>query len=758
MATFCAFTKEEVNKEEVSRLFTEAMGKLGDWGKAIAAIAISAKGVVLSVWMCPTGEVFKFHVSCYQDKTLFHWAGALKHFSLGFPRGFAVVVDRATATVLALSCFYPKFGNDTPNTSVPDTVERADFYLKYSGSLSLVCFFRHPTLGNCWSVSSKNSADCSADSYPLNMMNVLKGSITESLVEKCIAEGISFATETMLEQDQTHGYGTREGYIATCVHNRDRRFTHSEVSQWCRDNNIVCDQPGTVIGRDAVRRFVNRLNVLRDFITLPTLEAFFREMGVHYDTANHARLVVSNVVEGLVIHFTLSDGSSSMLKFKFAAYQMVTQYLRPLCRGEIVEIDAFLARWVAPANAAHWKRIIEQCRKLCGVACSAELDFEGLWIAVSEFVYCKCPLSIPRDLEERMAQLHVADESKAESTTEAGVVESTTEATVVVVLGPIGMGKSSVGEHLASLHPEYVHIDGDKPSGIEKLGRDRNRYTWGMVLGAIVQGKIPIVSCGGGALWCGPPNANPAVAYLVTHAARCGVKLRFVAVVPSDNSVFEDTATVTDIIRGRQVRGEGSWASLPDSKIDDVCARSRDNRQFVDKFTACADFVATYDRVSWDVERGEAVVGADVNLDGARLFRFTGSVKCNMLYHLYGFDGKLLHRTLHYSTSVESVECPKIETTEDATFVECVSQTGKVLCTFVKLPFSEEAHLTVEPGSYTPASMRTFCAAMGTSCLPNRVYTATGVMQKSGLTSSVTFTVRTRPVKVTPYSLCVLFH
>ena len=81
---------------------------------------------------------------------------------------------------------------------------------------------------------------------------------------------------------------------------------------------------------------------------------------------------------------------------------------------------------------------------------------------------------------------------------------------IVILLGPIGSGKSTVGNTIVELMGEnnFTHIDGDildlDESSVFKLGEERNDYTLWQVYDSIIKGKVPILSHGGGGVLVSP--------------------------------------------------------------------------------------------------------------------------------------------------------------------------------------------------------------------------------------------------------------
>lgn len=73
---------------------------------------------------------------------------------------------------------------------------------------------------------------------------------------------------------------------------------------------------------------------------------------------------------------------------------------------------------------------------------------------------------------------------------------------VVLVLGPIGSGKTTTMKALSKLSDKFVAIDGDDLGiGMDRtmnLKLERNPYSLWKIIEVLMQGKIPVMSAGGG--------------------------------------------------------------------------------------------------------------------------------------------------------------------------------------------------------------------------------------------------------------------
>lgn len=199
------------------------------------------------------------------------------------------------------------------------------------------------------------------------------------------------------------------------------------------------------------------------------------------------------------------------------------------------------------------------------------------------------------------------------------------EATIICVLGPIGFGKSTLGEFVATElnrragAEKFVHIDGDvllfppaRTTGAEtrqdqeklvlSLGAERQACSLWSVVAALHLGRTPVISCGGGVLFSnsfGPrgKNSEPALAVRRAASNAIGTEVKIVAVVPEDlDRVYADLKTVRETVLWRC--RQGIWApsgGMTAHKFADFIAKkSVANQDFAELLAAQADEVFEY--------------------------------------------------------------------------------------------------------------------------------------------------------------------
>ena len=777
------------------------LATFGDWGKKIAD-TLNNKDIKTTVSYDDTGRVAKVHIHCHVDAALIRLANAIG-IGLSFPRGFAILVDLESKTILGINGFYPKFRNDdraaATITSSFKGVKRMTAFLKYSGSLGIFGIFQHPTKGLCWTASSKNSA---TNEYSEMNAAMVMDMMTPEFLQKWWDSGVhTFCAEVMYNSDQSHGYRTTSGFIVTCAHRGLEFLAATDLFDWCTSLGLPTDKPISIEGEEKILTFLSEMEKVRDYLTLNLLVEILANLGYTYDIANHSRLVLSQIVEGFVI-----STDRGTVKYKFPFYQVVTQFLRPLMKNgrNDLTVDDPTAPLKDNALLAHqtayflntW--VVSQCLNIRGfwMMLLKELVEEdsaisptagiGKWITVAENV-------ISRHV------LHLRDTQYDFSPYRLQLVKRK----AVLVVGPIGSGKSSIGRQLESLHPDIVHVDGDGPWNklpraiVLSLKALRNLYTCAYIISKIIAGKIPVVSAGGGALWFGTMGDAHEIPFIVRIAQAYGIELELVVIHPSDLNVYDDEAAdkrVADCIADRIKRNDGIW-NIPIQKLQEL---SRKNRQIAEMFI---DFAAkmgyqtlTYEMCSHETAH-EQTFALDVTpqepLTEVTAMMFQQWATCTLVKPEFpdeleahfkksytgpeanwpnawkkmctgkanGFTGanasKLHHATLFYNGETKKTKVPK-PLCADGTKLE-----GEMVfffdpkdvtqvCSIVKLPFSDSAHLTVSQGMYKPAEMKKMAVAYTTNSHTLELETTEGTMKR------VTVDWWTQPVTVTMHGMVAL--
>lgn len=405
----------------------------------------------------------KVHTVKFMSDNLMVKLGSSK---MRIPRGFHVL--EFPDGNYKISGFLPKFSNDERSDkfdfSMFDNINSVIVGLKLSGFLigftaispTEVIFF------------SKNFADESKSIYIQKAREVIQPLLSDKLIEQLWLSKVTIWGELLSRDDKQHGYmTTKDKFFVTCI-SYDNGFQyplctyykHDQIEQFC--NKWGLEIAPFIKLSDAREKF-QLLESNRDFMTWRKLKEIFPSYEI-----DHFGLV-GDRVEGLVVF-----ADNKTFKYKFPYYVMCTMGLRSMISGHFrFSVKEFCSRWCISSEG------LEYFRKLLTFFQSLKLN--DITVQNGEHI----------ELFDR-----TIDEGEF-------LLVKLQEVTIIAVVGPIGSGKSTLGHKIAEAI-DGVHIDGDKLPGFEKntitLGQERNQATYSEVMKVVNNGKIPIISCGGGVL------------------------------------------------------------------------------------------------------------------------------------------------------------------------------------------------------------------------------------------------------------------
>ena len=293
-----------------------------------------------------------------------------------FPRGYPVIWRPGQR--LHLCGFYPKFKNDAEYRSLStDGVSHLSLTIKWSGFLFALLAFSHKD-EYYWVVTSKNSANCSQsylEDFTQLAADVIAAELGEALplVIRRLADSQTYLCgECLSMSDQGHGYAYRkEAVMITCAGKYDNQYSPekedaslllhlppAEIRAVARECGLRCVQV-LEVPSGKVRRVVDELEGMRDFLTAKTTMRLLARYGLPVEQfREHADLIDSDTLEGLVMHYHYSDRPSVRVKWKLPRYTFVTTLLRPVRKNNVAS-----ARLVdmSASMAKQWCQTSEGC-------------------------------------------------------------------------------------------------------------------------------------------------------------------------------------------------------------------------------------------------------------------------------------------------------------------------------------------------------------------------------------------------------------
>jgi hypothetical protein len=517
-----------------------------------------------------------------------------------------------------------------------------------------------------------------------------------------------------------------------------------EVDDFCKRFGLL-RAPRFVINDTAnIIAFGLALEANRDRMTLSLLIQILNEFGYECigDVTLHERLIVGNVIEGLILELIKNYCNKQTLKYKFAGYVSSTMLLRPLFKKGIDEntagmVERFLNTWVlTDEGKAYWRRIA----RAVIVAYRQKLipEVAGIGSHITYATAVKAMSDSEIDALEAQYDDHVLAEPR--------------NVYIHLVLGPIGFGKTTFGIRLfrelyRSIRATY--IDGDSPRGLSsedtsKLGQERNPLTVFSIVDAIRKGYTPVVSTGGGAL--GKDFINTIETMLP------GVKVQLVVYLPS-HTVSEFTLDVSletldlvdfytsDLTKSlvtsavTQRVSTGKWNTKNGMKLPAFCESivkvSCGNLQFASAFAEVAHTLAVFPVIS---EKNYATVSQmPVSLPESMLCNIipVDSVTYGQLRHLVKVlpvtgDYTFGHVTSDYAkssakitgTQLDELSAPMsvagivVQATSGKNKISLAMPREVIAGLHVRPELDMSAHITMSAGVHQPALMRSVATAI----------------------------------------------
>ena len=714
-------------------------------------------------------------------------------------RGLPVVWSRGRGAIVANGGFHVKFNNDVPADhealAAGAWVSSLFVARKWSGYLTGLVLY--PVLGADGReathavVVSKHSA--SPDSEFVRRAAALwHARVSEQDRERLRLAGVCCVwCECLSRSDQQHGAAVREDHLhPIAVRMTDdsvgTRMARAEemVSLLAAVPGLPTDPVVRLEGTDRTSAFVHALVKKRDRLS----ESRFVDLLGSFllpEESQHSR-ILGDTLEGLVLSYEDGAGAERVIKFKFPNYGVRTFFLRTLTNkgaacGEIdargawrirpeavAVLESFLGRWVGEENRDWWRgRAVEMAKRLGALwraekhdAPAALADQQaGSWIRAADVV------------EEAIANGTAAPLPLSAVALTAQAWRAPYTALVLLVLGPIGWGKTRAADALAR-RLGCAHVDGDRLLGCDDarcLGAERNVATFSAIALALAERGRVVVSCGGGALGSGSragwtfvlpsklraalPNAHVQIAVATPSEASPGegsTEWRVLRGAPDEGSVrelYESDATraeVEQIVHERIARRE--WQDEGKGMAKQVAQQSKINFRFYGAISQVGSLHLTYPRATRTGEQSpppaalvhEFLARLDVSPSSSLV------LMANQLRMAYAIpatttskppprsadadrDGRIVvkHETIRFDAESFPVDPEALvpsTTPVDARFVRVDGKTG---CALYVLPTRVYAgkeladqHVTVNPGHTPkglprrPATMRAVARAL----------------------------------------------
>jgi hypothetical protein len=365
--------------------------------------------------------------------------------------------------------------------------------------------------------------------------------------------------------------------------------------------------------RALFKEWAKRLDISRDSMDNLMFDQLVR-LGIESGTltvirGNMRHSDLSDILEGLIIWLT-SDSGTEVLKYKFPKYTRMTMLIRTLIGAGHIS-----------AGHVNWYRVIEEIEKwaqkwVVDPKNRSKIVAEtlaGIWIGAK---------SMDQDFPLNGSNyLDIFEPAMQKARATGMVIDPTTlrgpQAKLILVIGPVGFGKSRVLEQLKNTGYLVVEVDHDSANTPASAGM-KNQRLLKTIWTALAQGK-PVVVANGGGLFAQKNKAKAFELTIIDSLAKAGAPFPITvsAIICFENfhdpklqALMASTAVVGRIARSeytidptvsKKVKGKAADPILPGTFVSEKAATDI----FVDvsiRNTDCQKFL-----ISWAGSNGVPV-------------------------------------------------------------------------------------------------------------------------------------------------------
>ena len=476
----------------------------------------------------------------------------------GFPRGCPVLWKQNE--YIDFRGFFPKFQND--KISMEETFTESQltdcnslyFFQKWSGFLLHVIAFKISDRKYGWTVCSKKVAD-PGSKYVQWGTQIISEYMTPRLIAR-LAENHLYMGGEALHVDDEHGYIAKDNaVIITCIGKGSySNFqgdiqndyvigklvdykTSKEVLNFCREYGLMCDTATEIQGdTHVIYTFITNLLKERDLLTFTKFtqyseqckqDPFFKDVFIQTTgSANHG-ILIGDTLEGFVFNLSKTDGTRTSLKVKLPLYTWRTMFLRDvLIKYKLDDDQSYNGDGIFVSKASETAMqefadrwcVTHKQQFMMMMKCAAyKLQCEWQDV-ISEIKPERINIRVHIIVADSVENIFFSDNgiellqdyaNKFDCLVQGYSLKEDVHITICLVLGPIGSGKSTTMRRLQlAAEKEKIPceaIDGDDVLFnqdkliTQQLSNERNPVTISRVWEAIMEGKVSIISHGGGA-------------------------------------------------------------------------------------------------------------------------------------------------------------------------------------------------------------------------------------------------------------------
>jgi len=504
-----------------------------------------------------------------------------------FPRGlFCYWIPQ---TYLEIFGFLPKFENDreyqTDNQSDFLGATELRISLKASGSLGMRHVVRSPLTGNLLTFYTSKKA--TNNLYAEQFQSLTEDHFTEpeliNLDQWQVNNGFTLCAEVCFENShgalvvapnffvtiisQAKKIDLKTGKISGAIGQPLIEYLPDQIMvEYCQTYNIPTDNRFSVNTLKNCQAFIQALNSQRDFMTIQTFYQLINQFAeqkkllIINGTLSHQTVFGQDgALEGLIIQITKktiteetngpneTNGpkeTKETVKYKFPNYtsrtfgvrEAIQDNLWPRSSASVKQfmnltpikyrkhVEYYLKRWVLTETGRdYWGAVMygafQQIPKFSSEQVSTEWINNGGHILAIDW-----GITHPINNNDFLSP----------------DLNLTYDINLVIVLGPVGSGKSTIAQALAP--PGYNPIDGDRLVGLNlsqtmTLGQERSPLTVWEVVRDLIKYQLAIVSTGGGAF----TNIRKLIADFLPQ-----IKMHLTVYIPETDAQTHESNLCTD--------------------------------------------------------------------------------------------------------------------------------------------------------------------------------------------------------------------